>query len=207
MRFSLSRLSLFITSFAIILGFAQEASAFRVVIDAGHGGRDKGATQGAYFEKHLAMDTALRLRRYLRSKGIPVTLTRSRDRYIGLGARAAIANRYRDAIFVSVHYNSAANRDATGSETFYYSQADRPLAQYVQYYMNGKLRNPNRGVKRRGFKVIRSCSRPSILVEPGFMSNRRELSRFLRPSQRQKVAEAIGTGIIRYRRAKARGRF
>ena len=77
----------------------------RVIIDAGHGGYDNGGKIGYIFEKHLALDVALRLERYLSGKGIRTTMTRRNDTFIPLEDRAAVANKSSSAIFVSIHFN------------------------------------------------------------------------------------------------------
>src|ERR1043165_1845837 len=76
-----------------------------VVLDAGHGGHDRGAAIGYVFEKHLALDTARRVEQLLRAQGLKVIMTRSTDVFIPLEGRSTIGNRPRNAIFVSIHYN------------------------------------------------------------------------------------------------------
>ncbi len=174
--------------------------AFRVIIDAGHGGHDRGAQTSGVYEKHLALDTAFRLKRYLNKRGIRTTMTRSSNRFISLDQRVAIGNRYRDAVFVSIHYNSAYNKAATGIETFYYTSRSGYLAGIVQYNLIHKLRAKNRGVKHRGFRVIRNARNPAILVEGGFLSNSRERRKCLSPTYRQKVAEAVGYALVQYQK-------
>ena len=178
-----------------------EAIAFRVVIDAGHGGHDSGAQNGAVLEKHLALDVSRRLGRYLNRRGIKTTYTRGTG-FVSLNKRVAIANRYSDAIFVSIHFNSASNRGATGIETFYYTPQSELLAHLVQANMIHKTRRVDRGVKHRGFRVIRGPRGPSILVEGGFLSNSRECRRCIDKVHRQKLAEAIGHAIIRFRKVR-----
>ena len=62
----------------------------RVVIDPGHGGHDRGGRTGKVYEKHLALDTALRLENYLVASGYRVTMTRKSDTFISLPRRAAL---------------------------------------------------------------------------------------------------------------------
>lgn len=188
----------------IVLGFvAFPAHAFRVVIDAGHGGHDRGAQSGSVYEKHLALDVARRLDRYLKKRGVSTRYTRSRDNFISLDKRVAVGNRYgRNTVFVSIHFNSAQRRGAAGIETFYYTPQSQYLAGIVQYNMIRKLGATNRGVKHRGFRVIRKARNPAILVEGGFLTNSREKRRCLSPRYRQKLAEAIGYALIRYNKVR-----
>lgn len=178
----------------------SDASAFRVVIDAGHGGHDPGALSGKILEQHLAIDVALRLDVYLRKRGVRTILTRDPNEFVSLHQRVAVGNRYRDAVFVSIHFNSAANKGARGIETFFYTPQSELLAHLVHENVIHKTRTVNRGVKHRGFFVIRNSRNPSILVEGGFLSNRRERRQCTSRTHRQKLAEAIGYALLRYQK-------
>lgn len=186
----------------LFLAAGSSSAALKVVIDAGHGGHDRGASNGLVFEKHLAFDVCRRLEAVLRSQGIQTVMTRERDVFIPLSKRAEISNAQRDAIFVSVHFNSGTNRNATGLETFYYGTHKHSfaLASLVQSALIYKTRKIDRGVKYRSFYVLSHNARPAILVECGFLSNSGELRHCLRPDYRQKVAEAIAMGIIRFQK-------
>ena len=173
----------------------------RVVIDPGHGGHDRGGRTGKVYEKHLALDTALRLENYLVASGYRVTMTRKSDTFISLPRRAALGNRYRDAIFVSLHYNYTWKRSVSGLETFYYSSASRGLAEAIQKAMLRRVRASNRGVKYGRYYVLRASKNPAVLVECGFVSNSRERSEMKKGSYRDAVARGIAEGIAKYRRS------
>ena len=173
--------------------------AFRtVVIDAGHGGKDKGGSWGKVYEKHLALDTAFRLERYLKKKGYRVVMTRSTDKYLTLGQRTKIANKYKDAIFVSVHINKASRSGAAGIETFYCGPEGKKLGQEVQSRMVSKVNAVDRGLKRARYYVLRNSKNPAILAEIGFVSNSAERSRMKKGYYRDAVAKAIADGIAKY---------
>lgn len=99
----------------------EQKHEFTVVIDAGHGGKDPGATsRKGLKEKDLTLDMALRLRDELTRQGIArVVLTRDTDVFIPLGERAEIANRENADLFLSVHVNAARNRRVQGIETWF----------------------------------------------------------------------------------------
>jgi len=170
-----------------------------VIIDPGHGGHDLGASNGKVYEKHLALDTALRLQYYLRSKGIRTRMTRQSDVFISLPARASIGNRYRNSIFVSIHFNDAWKRDPHGLEVHYFSKEGKKLASQVQRRLMTKINTIDRGVKHSRFYVLRHAKHPAILVECGFVSNHKERSRMKKGWFRQSIAEAVGEGIIKYK--------
>ncbi len=167
-----------------------------VVIDAGHGGYDRGGIPGQRVpESHMTLDVAMRLRSILQAAGYRVVMTRSSDVFVPLGTRVAIANSYRGAIFVCVHFNSATRRGANGIETYFYSSQSLPLASAIHYYVAGGAPSPNRGVRRRGYFVLRRTSIPAVLVECGFLTNPQEASYIQSSSYRQKLADEIARGI------------
>ena len=179
---------------------AQAGKFSRVVIDAGHGGHDNGGQFGYLYEKHLALDTTFRLQRYLEGKGVKCTLTRQRDNFVTLEDRPNVANRISKSIFVSVHFNYVSYAGPAGTETFYFNAEGQKLASQIQGLVANGLGTPNRGVKFARFKVLRVCNMPAALVEGGFISTGNDRSRVLDPRYRQRLAELIGEGILRYRR-------
>jgi N-acetylmuramoyl-L-alanine amidase len=95
----------------------------RVVIDAGHGGKDTGTIgPNGLLEKELVLDVALRLGKLIRQQlGAEVVYTRSDDNFVQLGERTAIANRVKADLFISIHANSSSDPSATGVETYYFN--------------------------------------------------------------------------------------
>lgn len=167
-----------------------------VVLDAGHGGIDRGAkgVDGST-EKKYALDTAKRVERRLKRAGYRVVMTRKGDYFVPLPTRAAISNRTRGAVFVSIHYNWASRSGASGTETYYYNSRSYPLAANIQRELARV--SSNRGVKRARFHVLRNNLRPSALVECGFLSSPGEARRVRSSSYRQRIADAIVRGIVR----------
>jgi len=197
-----------------------------VVIDAGHGGTDNGATSRLGAEKDYTRDTAFRLEAILNAAGIKTVLTRRSDVFVDLYERAHIASLYPDYAFVSIHFNSA-SPEARGLET--YCLSPRGAASTSSNYLTRtdiqeltgndndavnillasavhseiiKL-NPgdpsmDRGVKRARFVVIKANELPAILVEGGFVSNRMEAARVNSPAYRQQLAEYIARGLIKF---------
>jgi len=177
------------------------AADFRtVVIDAGHGGHDLGGQWGRVYEKHLALDTATRLEKQLKSMGYRTVMTRRGDYFLTLPQRCQIANRYRDAIFVSVHFNYTWKQDVSGLETFYFNSEGQKIANHVQNRLIRYTRSVDRNEKFARFYVIRNTNMPSILVEGGFVSNEAERNRMKSARFREALARAIADGIQRYDR-------
>ena len=192
--------SILFSVFAGLVAFA--ASAFSqgrtIVLDAGHGGHDRGGVPGQRIsEKDKTLDVALRLRRILQAEGYRVVMTRETDVFIPLGTRTAIANRYRGASFVSIHFNCAPRVGANGIETYYYRSDSASLAAAIHRNVVSISPSENRGIRRRGFFVLRRTAIPSVLVECGFLTNPTEGRLALSPDYRQKLAEQIARGIRR----------
>ena len=177
------------------------AGDFRtVVIDPGHGGQDLGGQWGRVYEKHLALDTAVRLEKHLKSMGYRTVMTRRSDYFLTLPQRCQIANRYRDAIFVSVHFNYTWKQDVSGLETFHFNSEGQKIANQVQNSLIRFTRANDRNEKFARFYVIRNTKMPSILVEGGFVSNEAERKRMKSGRYREALARAIADGIRRYDR-------
>ncbi len=167
-----------------------------VVIDAGHGGFDRGGIPGQRIpEKEMTLDVAQRLKTLLAANGYRVVMTRDSDVFVPLTARVAIANSYGNAIFVCIHFNSAKRMGAGGIETYFFSRESLPLASAIHYYVAGGAPSSNRGVRRRGFYVLRKTSVPSVLVECGFLTNPTEGEYVQTSTYRQKLAEEIAAGV------------
>ena len=167
-----------------------------VVIDAGHGGFDRGGISGQRVpEKTMNLDVAQRLKAVLTAYGYRVVMTRDSDVFVPLGTRVAIANSYRNAIFVCIHFNAAPRSGASGIETYFYSSQSLALASAIHYYVAGGAPSANRGVRRRGFFVLRRTTIPSVLVECGFLTNAAEARYAQSAVYRQNLAEEIAHGI------------
>jgi len=92
---------------------------FKVVLDAGHGGKDYGATYHGNIEKNIALKTVLKIGSILEKEAdIEVIYTRNTDVFVELDERANIANKSKGHLFISIHCNANANQTADGNETF-----------------------------------------------------------------------------------------
>jgi N-acetylmuramoyl-L-alanine amidase len=203
-----------------------------VVIDPGHGGHDSGAYCALGKESDFVLDTGRHLKRELEKRGYHVVMTRTTDKYITLGNRVKFANRYKNAVFVSLHYNSGQSR-AYGIETFALSPqgssstyVGHRTSDYLNFQGNDNdsenialstaihasamhhIRGTiDRGIKRARWTVLTGLKIPGVLFEGGFLSNANEARRIASSSHRRKLAQSIAEGIDNYRDAlKKRGR-
>ena len=105
----------------------------KVVIDAGHGGRDPGAIgRTGLYEKEVTLDIAQRLNGLLRSRGVETVMVRSSDKFVSLEDRVKIANQPGNSLFISIHANANHSRKMKGFEVYYItprvSDTERALA-------------------------------------------------------------------------------
>jgi N-acetylmuramoyl-L-alanine amidase len=187
-----------IAGFMALASLASGQARSTIVIDAGHGGHDRGGVPYQRIgEKGMTLDVAQRLRRVLQADGYRVIMTRDSDVFVPLGTRVAIANSYRGATFVSVHFNSSRRAGANGVETYYYRGDSASLAASIHRNVVAGAPTENRGIRRRGFYVLRRTAVPSVLVECGFLTNPTEGRLAQSASYRQQLAERIARGIRR----------
>src|SRR5437762_4219448 len=168
-----------------------------IVIDPGHGGFDRGGIPGQRVpEKIMTLDVSLRLKPLLEKAGYKVVMTRDTDVFVPLGTRVAIANSNPNAIFVCIHFNSATRSGANGIETYFYSTESAPLAASIHSALVGGAPSENRGVRRRGYFVLRKTTVPAVLIECGFLTNPTEAQYAETVAYRQKLAQEIARGIL-----------
>lgn len=109
---------------------AESNKPFVVVIDAGHGGKDEGASgKKKLKEKEINLSVALKLGALLeKEKNIKVLYTRKTDVFVPLDDRAQFANKNNANLFISIHTNSAENKAAHGTEVYSFSTTSSSVA-------------------------------------------------------------------------------
>ncbi|WLR55531.1 SH3 domain-containing protein [Mesobacillus subterraneus] len=176
----------------------------KIVVDAGHGGKDSGAIgPSGLMEKTVNLGTALLLKQELEKYGAIVRLTRSTDVFLELYERTDIANTSDYDAFISIHADSYSST-SRGSSTFYNTSVNfngpqsAEMAKSIQTNMVAALSTYNRGVYNQGLFVNRMNELPSILVELAFMSNPTEEKLLATDAFRQKAAVGIRNGLEEY---------
>ncbi len=171
-----------------------------VVVDAGHGGKDSGAyRKTGPAEKIVTLDVAKRLARKLRESQFKTVMTRSTDVFIPLEQRVAIENSQKNAIFVSIHFNDSRRRGIKGFETYYHSGDSVELARKIQDKLLTIPNSVNRGVRSANFRVLRLANYPAVLVECGFLSNRKDGKQARDSEYREMLADRIAEAIVEQR--------
>lgn len=181
-----------------VYGHRPGPKGFRtVIIDAGHGGKDSGATSPftQQKEKDLALDTAKRIGRALGSD-FKVLLMRSDDSFIDLDERVVRADRSGAAVLISMHYNSGPS-NCHGPETYYWRVDSHGLATRLQQAMSrvSPTGNSCRGLVRRRIRLTRNPQIPCVLLEGGYLSSSTESRCVGDANYRQKLATAIASAI------------
>jgi N-acetylmuramoyl-L-alanine amidase len=125
---------------------SPDQSSNLVVLDPGHGGKDPGAVANGFREKDLNLEISRKIARNLKSKGIPVRLTRNDDRYLKLGERTDLANKWNAGLFVSIHANALPpGRHATGMEIYLMALPTDKDAMQLALIENKELGSGNSG--------------------------------------------------------------
>jgi N-acetylmuramoyl-L-alanine amidase len=224
----ISLLDLRTAVYPVLYPTAVPARVRTICVDAGHGGKDPGNSDGARLEKTYTLLLAQELRQQLKSAGFRVVMTRDSDQFIELEERPLIARRARADVLVSLHFNSTAgNNPASGAEVFCLTPAganstnetdqnaghhqgpypgnrfdaqNMLLAYQVQKFLVREYKSEDRGVRRQRLSVLRGAEMPTVLIEGGFMSSPVESRRIYHPRQREKMARAITDALQNYKR-------
>ena len=173
----------------------------KICIDPGHGGSDPGAVNGSLHEADAALAIAKKVGALLEARGVQVKYTRTADNAVSLADRCKISDTFGADVFVSIHLNSAENKNASGIETWRYSNVGartKALAENVQTELIGATGAKNRGVKTTSsLYVLKHTTASAVLIEAGFLSNSKEAKLLFSESYQEKLASAIVSGIYK----------
>ena len=188
-----------------------------VILDAGHGGEDGGASSAdGMLEKDLNLALVLTMRDILAANGVEVILTRDTDtllydrnvnfegrkKKLDADARLKIAKETADAVFVSIHMNTYPLPSCQGVQVWYSAnnEASKEVATSVRNVTQELLQPENdREIKKSGSNVyiLRHIECPAILIECGFLSSPEEAALLADASYRQQLALVLCMGILR----------
>ena len=189
-----------------------------VIIDAGHGGEDGGAIgkNGAY-EKDINLELAKKLIARLEAENIPCVLTRSTDillydrnldyegkkKKLDLLARKEFAEKYDNAIFISIHQNSYPKEQYSGFQAYYSPNnvTSRELAYLIENSVKDSLQPANNRTSKQADSSIYLLDKlycPAVLLECGFLSNTEECRLLCDNAYQINLTDAIASGIIEF---------
>lgn len=174
-------------------------SNYKIVIDAGHGGKDPGATgYSGRYEKYFTLELSLKIAaRINQEPELQAFMTRTDDTFIELEDRAAFANELNADLFISIHGNTF-TRDISGTETYYYESLSKPFSSIIHEHVLEATGLNDRGVRSEPYKVLRLAEMPAVLLELGYLSTPSDEALMLSESFQDRVAEAIVAGIKQY---------
>lgn len=202
---------------AICLGlspsYVSHPESFTVVIDAGHGGVDGGASgvNTKVKESDINLAVALKLKEYFENAGISVVLTRSTP--MGLYGvfskgfkrrdcekRVEIAKKANADIFVSIHMNKFSQSSRSGAQVFHKDDAGSiNLAKCIQQQLDKIDTDKRQGICQSGdYYVLNNSPMPSVICECGFLSNPQDESLLITDEYQSKLAYSIFLGATSY---------
>lgn len=179
-----------------------------IILDPGHGSYsgqylDVGATGASGMkEAYVVLDIALRLKALLEQEGAKVILTHEvvdSKENPDLSERTSIANSSGGDLFISIHLNASTNKNATGTETYYWYDTSKALAQILHNTIVSELGTLDRGIKKDYLYVCRNVTTmPSVLLEILFISNSKEEALLKDPLFLDKIAQTLLKGVKIY---------
>ena len=186
-----------------------------IIIDAGHGGIDGGATSCTGIpESHINLQISLRLNDLVRLLGFETKMIRKTDTSVytegntiaaqkvsDLKQRVKMVNETKNAVLVSVHQNTFLDSRYSGAQVFYANDdTSRELAKVMQADL---ISNLNPGSKRQckssdGIYLMQNIRRPGVLIECGFLSNPEEEANLQTAEYQKQIASVVATCISRF---------
>jgi N-acetylmuramoyl-L-alanine amidase len=177
----------------------------KIYLDAGHGGKDSGASGNGLLEKNVVLDIAKRVEAKLKNyKDVRVLQTRTTDIFLELSERTDKANQWGADVFVSFHCNSATDIVGKGFESFIYNASVTPETVAFQNVMHQEILRQiganivDRGKKRANFHVLRESNMKAILVENLFVSNPSDASLLKQTTFLDRLAQGYVTGLEKF---------
>ncbi|MDM1063263.1 N-acetylmuramoyl-L-alanine amidase [Empedobacter falsenii] len=178
--------------FATSTMFAQTAKTF--VIDAGHGGFDNGSNNGNIVESEYSLELAQKIQQLAKKKNINVILTRDGNDFLDLQSRVDKMHELDPELVISLHLNSASNKELKGAEVFINkdntdANTEKIGAELAQLVSINSIEN--RGLKKANFKILRDSKKPTFLIELGFASNPTDAETLKSAYHKNQLAEKI----------------
>jgi N-acetylmuramoyl-L-alanine amidase len=186
-----------------------------IIIDAGHGGIDGGATSCTGIpESHINLQISMRLNDLVQLLGFETKMIRKTDTSVytegntiaaqkvsDLKQRVKLVNETKNAVLVSVHQNTFLDSRYSGAQVFYANDnTSRELAKVMQADL---ISNLNPGSKRQckssdGIYLMQNIQRPGVLIECGFLSNPEEDANLQTAEYQKHIASVVATCISRF---------
>ena len=187
-------------------------SAYTIVIDAGHGGRDDGCSGvSGSKESDINLKIAKRLKNYLETYGIEVVMTRSDGNALydanatnfkesDMTNRVKLIDDANPHMVISIHQNSFTDETVRGAQAFYQEddESSKLFAEGVQSQLMSQLPDARKEANAGDYYLLKESNFPAIIVECGYLTNSDEESLLITEDYQNKVAYSIMCGVVKY---------
>ena len=185
-----------IVSFAFVTTNTGKSKHINVVIDAGHGGSDFGATSSSSNEKQIVAQITDKIKFLNKNENVTIHLTRIGDQFLSLSDRSALINKIKPDLVLSLHINQNANVAKSGMEFYVATEsiANEKSNEIAVELRNKFIRNTtikSSEVKKAPFYVLKKSEVPAVLIELGYMSNLVDREYLTNDLEQNKIAATI----------------
>jgi N-acetylmuramoyl-L-alanine amidase len=187
-----------IVSFAFINPSVTEPKPFTIVIDAGHGGSDFGATFNGTSEKVIVSQIAEKIKSLNENKNITILLTRNSDEFITLEKRTEFINSIKPDLVLSLHINANSNNEKSGLESYVSDKSPfYEKSNAIANQLNASLANNNSlkvsKTKLAPFHILKKSEAPTVLVELGYLTNAKDRKYLTDEKEQAAIAKNINS--------------
>lgn len=178
-----------------VMSFTTPVNKKLIVIDAGHGGQDIGATHGFHSEKEIVSKIAKKIKGLNTNDEVEIILLRNEDEFKSLADRIETINSLNADLVLSLHVNKNPNESSSGVEAFVsdqnakYADSKAHAEELVSILTTDKLKN--RGVKTASFMVLKKSNTAAVTLELGFLSNQNDRDYLTSNSGQNEIASKI----------------
>lgn len=179
-----------------------------IILDIGHGGDDPGTSYQNILEKDLNLAIGLELEKELSRNGASVILTREGDYDLSspnahrrkksdFDNRIDLINKSKADVYLSIHINYLEDTSYYGGQIFYYGEENKKLAEFLQSEFN-TISYPRSIKPMPNIYMYRRLKIPGVLVECGFISNKKEREKLITPAYQKEIAKVLTQGLVNY---------
>ena len=179
-----------------------------IILDIGHGGDDPGTSYQNILEKDLNLAIGLELEKELSRNGASVILTREGDYDLSspnahrrkksdFDNRIYLINKSKANVYLSIHINYLEDTSYYGGQIFYYGEENKKLAEFLQSEFN-TISYPRSIKPMPNIYMYRRLKIPGVLVECGFISNKKEREKLITPAYQKEIAKVLTKGLVNY---------
>jgi N-acetylmuramoyl-L-alanine amidase len=166
-----------------------------VLIDVGHGGEDPGVSlKDPILEKDVNLQIAQKIQEFNNNPNLEIKLTRNDDKFMSLEERVEYVNTINPNYLISIHANFHTDKEKQGVELYYnktnsYAEDSKKLAQKLRSGLESEMKI--RKTNQVNFTILREVKCPAVMIETGFLSNKKDLAYLTSEEGQTKIAQQI----------------